>query len=102
MHRTQLYLGDAQYLLLKDSAAKQNKSIAQLVRECVDIVMNGPRQDTADPLVEVVGMFASGADNVASRADDYLYGDDATVRRLEKEGLVRESASKARKKAPRR
>lgn len=96
MHKTQLYLEESQYLILRDWAVKRKKSIAQLVREMIDLAI-APKQGH-DPLFDVIGIASAKHGNVSQHADDYLYGDGETIRRLEKEGLVRDRAPKRKKK----
>ena len=96
MHKTQLYLEESQYLILRDWAVKRKKSIAQLVREMIDLAI-APKQG-ADPIFDVIGIAPSKQSNVSRHVDDYLYGDDETIRRLEKDGLVRDRTPKRKKK----
>lgn len=98
MHRTQLYLENHQYLLLKDWASKQKKSIAQLVRELVDAALKHPAKNLSDPLNDLVGTADSGYSNISRNADAYLYGDERTLGRLEREGLVRDAPSRRKKR----
>jgi|CXWL01.1.fsa_nt_gi hypothetical protein len=96
MHKTQLYLEESQYLILRDWAVKRKKSIAQLVREMIDMAI-APKQ-SHDPLFDVLGIASTKHDNVSRHVDDYLYGDDETIRRLEKEGMVGDRTPKRKKK----
>lgn len=77
VHRTQLYLDDDQYRYLKDTARREKKSIARLVREWIEQrrqarVQKGHKNDA---LLKVRGLFASGQTKMAELFDDYLYGD---------------------------
>lgn len=98
MHKTQLYLETNQYLLLKDWAVKQRKSIAQVVRELVDSALKRAGEGPLDSIYDVVGKADSGFSNVSQNADDYLYGDRGAVERLEREGLLRDAPLRRRKK----
>ena len=98
MHKTQLYLENHQYVLLKDWATRHGKSIAQVVRELIDTAFKVPAKGSQDPLYDLIGMADSGHQNISKNVDAYLYGDQDTVARLEREGLVRDSASRRRKK----
>lgn len=98
MHKTQLYLENHQYLLLKDWASKRKKSIAHLVRELIDGALQRSAQNPRDCLNDIVGTAESGYSNISQNADDYLYGDERAVGRLEREGLVRDSPSRRRKR----
>ena len=96
MHKTQLYLEEIQYMVLRDRAVREKKSIAQLVREMINQAI-APKKGK-DSLDGFVGMFNSGYTNIGQNFKDYLYGDDETIRRLEKEGLVRDKPPKRKKK----
>lgn len=96
MHKTQLYLEEFQYMVLRDRAVREKKSIAQLVREMIDQAIT-PKKGK-DPLDNAAGLFSSGYTNIGQNFDDYLYGDDETIRRLEKEGLIRDKPPKRKKK----
>ena len=98
MHKTQLYLENNQYLLLKDWAVKQKKSIAQLVRELIDSALKCPAEGPHDSLDDIVGKADSGFSNISQNVDAYLYGDQRSVDRLEREGLVRDAPSRRRRK----
>ena len=98
MHKTQLYLENHQYLLLRDWASKQKKSIAQLVRELIDGALQRSTQNPRDSLNDIVGAADSGYSNISQNADDYLYGDERAGNRLEREGEVRDSPSRRRKR----
>jgi hypothetical protein len=96
MHKTQLYLEESQYFVLRDWAAKQKKSIAQLVRELIDAAI-APSVRKSDSLDDIIGIGDSGYTNIGANVDGYLYGDPATVRALERAGLVRDRAGRSRK-----
>lgn len=76
-HRTQLYLDDPQYQYLKDTARRERKSIAQLVREWVDQrrLKKSKKAYLKDPFWKLRGIFSSGCADIAEHFDDYLYGD---------------------------
>lgn len=98
MHKTQLYLENHQYVLLKDWAARQGKSIAEVVRELVDAALKAPAQNARDPIYDIIGLADSGLTNVGRHVDDYLYGDASTIARLEREGMVRDAPARRKKK----
>ncbi len=53
-YRTQLYLDEAQYRFLKESAAKYGTSIAAVVRDLINKEMGGPESiDEDDPLFRI-------------------------------------------------
>ena len=100
MHKTQLYLENHQYLLLKDWATRQGKSIAQVVRELIDAAVKTPAHGPRDSLYNIIGLADSGLTNIGQNVDDYLYGDAETVARLELEGMVRDAPPRRKKKRP--
>lgn len=75
-HRTQLYLNEAQHLFLKESAAKYNTSIAEVVRALIDREMGGAEApDATDPLFRLAETaVATGRTDGAQNHDRYLYG----------------------------
>lgn len=74
-HRTQLYLDDAQYQYLKNTARREKKSIAKLIREWVDErrQVKSMKKYLNDPFFKLRGIFSDKGD-VAENFDDYLYG----------------------------
>lgn len=76
-HRTQLYLDETQYLFLKDLARREQKSIAQVIREWIDEkrTKRVARQYTKDAIFKGRGVFSSGQSDLADQFDDALYGD---------------------------
>ena len=75
MIRTQIQLERDQYERLKELAARQSKSISQVVREGVDRLLAAERSETAwDRFLSAVGSFRAedGAADVAERHDAYL------------------------------
>ncbi|HHW14047.1 MAG TPA: hypothetical protein GXX28_03820 [Firmicutes bacterium] len=75
-YRTQLYLDEAQYLFLKESAAKYNTSIAGVVRALIDKEMGGRELvDEHDPLFRIATTpVTTGREDGSSDHDRYLYG----------------------------
>lgn len=76
-HRTQIYLEDAQYEFLKESARTQKKSIAQVIRDWVEEKRKKRtlKKYENDPFIKSFGSFNSGRPDMARNFDDYLYGD---------------------------
>jgi hypothetical protein len=97
MHKTQLYLENHQYVLLKDWATRQGKSIAQVVRDLIEAALKAPEKSARDSLYDIIGMADSGLTNIGQNVDDYLYGDPETVARLEREGMVRDAPARRKK-----
>ncbi|MDI6869843.1 MAG: hypothetical protein QME79_00555 [Bacillota bacterium] len=74
-YRTQLYLDEAQYLFLKESAAKYNTSIAGVVRALIDKEMGGAEVvDENDPLFSLATTaVTTGLEDGSLNHDRYLY-----------------------------
>lgn len=67
----QIYLRQDQLEALRTVAERRGESIAALVREGVDLLLEGlPPEE--DPLLDLVGLFDSGAGDLAERHDQYL------------------------------
>lgn len=78
MKRIQIQLDEDQLRVLKARAARENVSVAGLVRRAVDAWM---RRDSQPPGAELrrragsaAGRFASGRADVAEHHDEYLAG----------------------------
>lgn len=74
-YRTQLYLDEAQYWFLKESAAKYNTSIAGVVRALIDKEMGGPEPvDEHDPLFRLATTAVrTGREDGSTDHDRYIY-----------------------------
>lgn len=74
--KMQVYLDQARYHSFKSMAKKLKVSMAQLVREWIDEKTENRKTKklTKDPFWKCVGRGDSGADDIAQRFDDYLYG----------------------------
>jgi hypothetical protein len=76
MIRTQIQLTDRQYEALKERARLQNVSMAELVRESIELYLAScPDRSGAEKrraALSVVGRFESGLKDLAERHDDYL------------------------------
>jgi len=79
MIRTQIYLSPEQHEQLKERGAKDNKTMASVIREAVDQylvqVQSPPVFPAADPLYDLIGIFDSGLNDVSANHDKYLYSD---------------------------
>ena len=78
MHRTQIYLEDSQYELLRARARREGKSLAAVIREILDAFLGqgaGPRD--SDEFRSVIGIGAGDGARVAENYEDYLYGDES-------------------------
>ncbi len=72
----QIQFSEQQIKLLKDSANREQVSIADIVRRAVDAWCRADRQVSVEErrqaALAIVGQFASGQGDVARRHDDYL------------------------------
>lgn len=76
MYRTQVQLTESQIRALKDMASAQNKSMAELIRQAVDILLR--RSGEIDQVerkrraTAAAGRFRSGHDDLSTEHDRYL------------------------------
>ena len=76
--RTQISLDERQMKALRELARRRNVSMAELVREAVDALLETPTPDQWDRASSVIGKYRSGVPNIARDHDAYLdeiYGD---------------------------
>jgi len=75
MVRTQIQLTERQAEALKEAAARQGVSMAELIRQAVDrlVASSGPstKAELRSRAAAVAGKFRSGRDDVSVRHDDY-------------------------------
>jgi hypothetical protein len=69
----QIYLRQDQFEALRTVAERRGKSIAALVREGVDMLLEG-LPPNEDPLLDIVDLYNSGIDDLAEKHDEYLVG----------------------------
>ena len=67
----QVYLRQEQLDALRGLSEKQHVSLAELVRQAVDRLLNETPVEE-DPLWDIVGLGASGIGNLAEAHDQYL------------------------------
>jgi hypothetical protein len=76
--RKQVYLTEAQDHLLKQAAAEERKSEAEVIRSALDQRLRprkAPRRPSSgDSLWQIVGLGRSGVRDVSDQVDHYLYG----------------------------
>ena len=76
MVRTQIQITAEQSRRLKQTAARRNVSIAQLIRQGIELVLAGEMEPSPEDRVArakgVVGRFRSGLHDVSRRHDEYL------------------------------
>lgn len=74
MIRTQVQFTEEQIEALRARAAREDVSVAELVRRAVEVWVGTEASwnERKQRAIEVVGRFRSGHDDVARRHDDYL------------------------------
>jgi predicted DNA-binding ribbon-helix-helix protein len=78
VHRTQVYLEDAQYEMLRGRARREGKSLAAVIREILDEHLGGSgSRGTNDRFSDVVGIGEGDGSRVAENYEEYLYGEDS-------------------------
>ena len=79
MVRTQIQLAEEQVVMLKNMAAAQHKSMAEIIRQAVDFFAKaqeqGEEKRRRQRAMESVGQFGSGLKDLAASHDDYLAED---------------------------
>jgi len=76
IRRTQIYLEDSQYELLRSRARREGKSMAAVIREILDEYLGGKASmSRRDPLRHAIGIGKGDGAAVAENYQDYLYGD---------------------------
>ena len=69
----QVYLRKDQLEALRAVAERRGESIAALGRDGVDMLLDG-LPPNEDPLLDIVGLYDSGIDDLAEKHDEYLVG----------------------------
>ena len=76
MVRTQIQLTDLQATKLKQLSAETGISIAELIRQGVDLYLSRPnllsREDLTERALNAAGRFSSGRSDVSTQHDEYL------------------------------
>ena len=76
MVRTQIQLPEQQVALLKQLAALQHPSMAELIRRAVDMFTGSPEagniRERRERARALAGRFHSGCSDLSARHDDYL------------------------------
>ena len=76
MYRTQVQLTESQVRALKDMSATQNKSMAELIRQAIDILLRRSgevdREERKRRAIAAAGRFHSGLGDFSTSHDDYL------------------------------
>ena len=75
MHRTQIYLEEGHYELLRARARREGKSLAAVIREILsDHLGAGRKHRERDECAGAIGIGAGDGSRVAENYEDYLYG----------------------------
>ncbi|MCB0168852.1 MAG: hypothetical protein KDI79_31785 [Anaerolineae bacterium] len=79
MHRLQISLTDEHYEFLKSEAFMANSSMAAVLRDLLDDIIEARRRDLLqnDPIWTVIGVGQDieGPTDISSSVDKYLYGE---------------------------
>ena len=79
MIRTQIQLTEEQYRLLKSISARENISVAEVVRESIAYYAAGKclvdQKDKYSRALEVAGKFRSGKKDISKNHDNHLNKD---------------------------
>jgi len=76
VYRTQVQLTDHQIRALKNMASAENKSMAELIRQAVDILLRSSgeidREERKRRAIAAAGRFHSGFEDLSGEHDKYL------------------------------
>jgi len=76
MIRTQVQLTEEQTRVLKNLASSRQVSVAELIRQSVDVLIRSSREIDAEErrtrAIAAAGRFHSGASNISTKHDEYL------------------------------
>lgn len=76
MVRTQVQLKEAQYRALKALAVRRGTSMAELIRQAVDRLLETsgavPPEERYRRVLDLIGRFHSGRSDISERHDEYL------------------------------
>ena len=76
MVRTQVQLTDQQLEALRRTSVATGRSVADLIRQGVDVYLAGRselgREERIERAIRVAGRFSSGRTDVSANHDDYL------------------------------
>lgn len=70
MKKAMVYFEDKQYYGLKQKAAVENRTFADVVREGADLVLS--KEKKKRDFSSLIGMFSGPADNASERVDEIL------------------------------
>ena len=69
MHRTQIYIDDQEWLILKELASKNNKTVSDLIRNAVKkIYFGGQKLDLTRAIDDISGIWSDRELN----SDDFI------------------------------
>jgi len=96
MHRLQISLTEIQYEFLRSESFVSGQSIAAILRNLLDEVIEARREDSLsnDPIWAVIGVAEEieGPTDVSANVDKYLYGQPVTPAEAEQLPRVAEDS----------
>jgi hypothetical protein len=76
LHRTQIYLEEGHYQMLRSLARRKGKSLAAILRDIIDFYLQAPAGTAKkDPFHRVIGIGKGDGSAVAENYENYLYGE---------------------------
>jgi hypothetical protein len=76
MHRTQIYLDESLYQILRSRAKRESKTISAVIRDILGEFLGcRPPAEETDPFDAVIGAAEGDGSRVAENYEDYLYGE---------------------------
>jgi hypothetical protein len=79
MVRTQIQLTEKQAAMLKDLAARRGESMAELIRQSIDLLFGQagerPHEELRRRAAAIADSFRSGRSDIATHHDDYFAED---------------------------
>jgi hypothetical protein len=76
LHRTQIYLEEDDYKMLKSIATRKGITLAAVIRDIIKASLNpSPAAAKSDSFNQVIGIGKGDGSAVAENYEDYLYGE---------------------------
>ena len=75
MVRTQVMLSEHQHQQLKLMSKENGVSLSELVRQAIDGMFANQKKDKRKSMLDLIGAFEGGPDDVAENHDHYLWGE---------------------------
>ena len=77
LHRTQIYIEEAQMYQLKLEAERERLAISELIRRAIQYLLETKTKGVnweSDPLTKTIGKIKLAVNNASVNHDHYLYG----------------------------